>query len=66
MAETNFLTYKDKPLVRKGNEIYYGDMSDKSVSALPFFLQKMMASLKLPTRYLCSCLILHILPTSPM
>ena len=31
MAETNFLTYKDKPLVRSGNEIYYGDMSDAYV-----------------------------------
>ena len=31
MAETNFLTYKDKPLVRKGNEIYYGDMSEPYV-----------------------------------
>lgn len=24
MAKTDFLTYKDKPLVRCGNEIYYG------------------------------------------
>ena len=31
MAETNFLTYKDKPLVRSGNEIYYGDMSESYV-----------------------------------
>ena len=31
MAETNFLTYKDKPLVRKGNEIYYGDMAEPFV-----------------------------------
>ena len=31
MADTNFLTYKGKPLVRKGNEIYYGDMSEKLV-----------------------------------
>ena len=31
MAETNFLCYKGKPLVRKGNEIYYGDMSEKCV-----------------------------------
>lgn len=31
MSETNFLTYKDKPLVRKGKEIYYGDMSEKYV-----------------------------------
>ncbi|MCQ2478676.1 MAG: hypothetical protein MJ091_05660 [Clostridia bacterium] len=31
MAETKFLTYKDKPLVRKDNVIYYGDMSEKYV-----------------------------------
>lgn len=31
MAESNFLTYKDKPLVRKGKEIYYGNMSEKFV-----------------------------------
>ena len=31
MADTNFLSYKGKPLVRQGNEIYYGDMSEKSV-----------------------------------
>ena len=28
---SEFLTYKGKPLVRKGNEIYYGDMSEKYV-----------------------------------
>ncbi len=27
----DFLTYKGKPLVRKGKEIYYGDMSEKYV-----------------------------------
>lgn len=27
----DFLTYKDKPLVRKGNEIYYGDMAQSHV-----------------------------------
>ena len=31
MAETNFLPYKGKPLVRKGKEIYYGDMSEKYI-----------------------------------
>ena len=30
MSET-FLTYKEKPLVRSGNEIYYGDMSEPYV-----------------------------------
>lgn len=32
MAE--FLKYKEKPLVRKGNEIYYGDMSEPYVVKL--------------------------------
>ena len=27
----DFLNYKGKPLVRKGNEIYYGDMSEKFI-----------------------------------
>ncbi|MDD6284649.1 MAG: hypothetical protein PUB05_04720 [Firmicutes bacterium] len=29
--KSEFLTYKGKPLVRKGNEIYYGDMADRYV-----------------------------------
>lgn len=28
MAENKFLTYKDKPIVKCGNEIYYGDMAE--------------------------------------
>ena len=28
---SEFLTYKDKPLVRKGEEIYYGDMAQSHV-----------------------------------
>ena len=28
---SDFLTYKDKPLVRKGKEIYYGDMSQSHI-----------------------------------
>lgn len=31
MAENNFLMYKGKPLVRKENVIFYGDMSEKYV-----------------------------------
>lgn len=31
MSDSNFLTYKDKPLVRSGNEIYYGDMAEPYV-----------------------------------
>ncbi len=32
--KTSFLTYKGKPLVRKGNTIYYGNMSDPFVTLL--------------------------------
>ena len=38
MADSNFLNYKGKPLVRKGNEIYYGDMSE------PFIIRFQMLS----------------------
>ena len=31
MSDNKFLTYKGKPIVRKGNEIFYGDMSEKYV-----------------------------------
>ena len=31
MADNKFLEYKGKPLVRKGNEIYYGDMSENFI-----------------------------------
>lgn len=31
MAEKEFSTYKGKPLVRCGDEIYYGSMEDKYV-----------------------------------
>ena len=31
MADNQFLTYKGKPLVRKGKEIYYGDMTERSI-----------------------------------
>ena len=30
----NLLTYKEKPLVRKGNVIYFGDMREKYVTRL--------------------------------
>lgn len=34
MAFTPKLTYKGRPLVRKGNEIYYGNMTDAYVAYL--------------------------------
>ena len=29
--ENNYLCYKGRPLVRSGNEMYYGNMSDKYI-----------------------------------
>ena len=40
MAEAKFLTYKGKPLVRKGNEIYYGNMTEKAVVRLEILSSK--------------------------
>jgi hypothetical protein len=34
LAENKFLTYKGKPLVRKGNTLYYGNMYDPYVVML--------------------------------
>ena len=34
MADTKFLMYKGFPLVRNGNTIYYGNMSDEKVTCL--------------------------------
>ena len=31
MSESSFFTYKGRPLVRSGNTIYYGKMSDEFV-----------------------------------
>ena len=31
MSDNKFLTYKGKPLVRNGNVIFYGDMTEKYV-----------------------------------
>lgn len=39
-SEKEFLTYKGRPLVRKGNEIYYGDMSEKYVIMLQIITTK--------------------------
>ena len=38
-AET-ILTYKGKPLVRSGNMLYYGDMSEKCVVVLQILTNK--------------------------
>ena len=34
MADTPFLMYKGRPLVRSGNVLYYGSMAEKYVSVM--------------------------------
>lgn len=48
MAE--FLTYKGKPLVRKGDEIYYGDMSEKYVVKLDILSTKKEGKTEIPEK----------------
>ena len=39
-TKNSFLMYKDKPLVRKGNTLYYGSMSDAFVLMLQILSTK--------------------------
>ncbi len=48
MAE--FLKYKEKPLVRKGNEIYYGDMSEPFVVKLTILSSKKEGENEVPDK----------------
>lgn len=55
MAETKkpaFLTYKNRPLVRNGNIIYYGNMSDKFVIMLQIMSTKMVGDLEIADKVL--------------
>ena len=48
--KNEFLTYKDKPLVRKGNMIYYGNMSDKYVIVFQILSTKELNGLEIADR----------------
>ena len=52
MSETKFLTYKEKPLVRNGNTIYYGNMSDKFVIKLEIQSTKKVEKLEIADKVL--------------
>lgn len=47
MAEQKFFTYKDIPLVRNGDTIYYGNMSDKYVIMLQILSKKNVGDLEI-------------------
>lgn len=44
-SKEKFLTYKEKPLVRNGNTIYYGNMSDPYVIMLQILSTKKVKDL---------------------
>jgi len=44
------LAYKSKPLVRKGNTIYYGDMADEYIAMLIILETTDFADTKLPSK----------------
>lgn len=56
MADTNFLTYKEKPLVRKGNEIYYGDMAESFVVKFTILSSKKEGENEVPDKVLVQLL----------
>lgn len=55
-----FLTYKGKPLVRCGNTIYYGDMSDKCVIMIQIVTTKKYNDLELADK-----VTIQLLSTDP-
>ena len=46
----NFLTYKDKPMVRKDNEIYYGDMSEAYIIKYTILSTKIEDEIEVPDK----------------
>lgn len=50
MADEKFLMYKDKPMVRCGNEIYYGDMSQSHIIKLNILSTKKEGENELPDK----------------
>ena len=46
----DFLMYKDKPLVRSGNEIYYGDMAENFVVRFTILSTKKAGENELPEK----------------
>ena len=52
MVEGKYLVYKDRPLVREGNTICYGDMSEKYILILEIMSYKDEAGNKVPDKIL--------------
>lgn len=58
--DEEFLTYKGKPLVRSGNTIYYGYMSDPFVIVISITSTKMVKDLEVSDR-----VVVQLVKTDP-
>ena len=58
--EGKFIEYKGKPLVRDGNEIYYGSMSDKYYLFMMIMSEKKACNLDIQ---IPNMILVQILPT---
>lgn len=48
--QNKILKYRDRPLIRSGNTIYYGDMTDDYVALLQISETEEFLNLEVPTR----------------
>ena len=55
--KNEFLMYKDKPLVRKGNTIYYGNMSDKYVIKIDIKTKKQHQDMEIADKCLVQLML---------
>lgn len=60
MAESEFSTYKGKPLVRCGDELYYGDMSDPYVIRMQIKTKKEAGDLEIADK-----VVVQLMATDP-
>ena len=54
MAESNFIYYRGFPMVRSGNEIYYGSMGDRFVTKLTIRESEKYKDAEIPTKVMHS------------
>ena len=60
VKESQFLTYKGKPLVRCGDTIYYGDMADPFVVKMQIKSKKKSADIEMADK-----IVVQLLSTDP-
>ena len=64
MAEKNILTYKGHPLVRSGNDIYYGDPKGKVIVYIQILASEPRNGVQVATK--CQVMVLSTDSSLPM